>query len=271
MTTKICNGPLCLSKEVPIEDFLKNGKICRKCNCHTTKEYYKKNNRPYRKLKNELKENAQCIECGCKDVRLLEFDHIRSKTINISHSFSKSAIQNEVSNTQFLCVWCHRLKSRQQLDKIKDDNNVKYTITDRPTEGKVCSGKICKGQLRAPTDFYKATTNVCKECQSYGDRLQREANYNFLNKLKLELDSCNICFIKVTESTTCCFDFDHLRDKTTMLSNFVRKNKDTSLDIIEESKKCRLLCCKCHRIVTAKDYNYNCVSVTSNVSTNQVV
>jgi hypothetical protein len=253
---KVCKGPLCNSTDVLRTDFSPKSSICKKCLCYRTKQYYLKNDRPYRKYKNQLKREGSCVTCGCTDIRLLEFDHMGHKTMTISHSFSKSAIQKESTSTQFLCVWCHRLKSRKQLDLIKEKTNLQYTILDRPSEGKACKGLLCKGQLRNMADFYTPKNGMCKVCQSYGDRQQRESNYTFLQQLKLDIGECEQCKIEVTDDTTCCFDFDHLRDKTCMLSNFVRKNSDTTADILEESKKCRLLCCKCHRIVTASDFNY---------------
>lgn len=256
-TYKVCKGPLCNSTRVLVTNFSPKASICKQCTCHRTKEYYAKNDRPYRKYKNALKQGATCVTCGCADIRLLEFDHLGDKTITISHSFSKSAIKKESASTQFLCVWCHRLKSRKQLDLIKERTDLQYTIVDRPPEGKSCKGTLCQGKLRNLSDFYSTKHGVCKTCQSYGDRQQRDSNYTFLQNLKVDIGKCELCEIGVTDDTTCCFDFDHLRDKTCMLSTFVRKNSDTRASILEESTKCRLLCCKCHRIVTASDFNYS--------------
>jgi hypothetical protein len=257
--TKICKGILCKGTEKNITEFSPKSKICKKCVCHNTKEYYKKNNRPYRLKKNELKSEAKCVQCGCNDIRLLEFDHLDKKNFNICKNFSKESIVKEANLTQFLCVWCHRLKSREQMDEKKEQKS--FEITDRPTnpnDGKPCVGDLCQGKLQYHTMFYNMKKkSYCKICYSYKGRLVRELNGNFVNNLKLQLKECELCKIAVTEETVCCFDFDHLRDKTVNVSILVRLNSNRTKQIEEEAKKCRLLCCKCHRIVTAEQFKFN--------------
>jgi hypothetical protein len=260
MSLKICKGILCNGKELPLQDFSPSLKICKKCNCHKIKEYYKNNNRPYRKFKNDIKEKSECIKCGCNDISLLEFDHIGKKNITISKNFSKKTIENELQYVQILCIWCHRLKTRDELDEVKEINNQKYNIVNRPIdekEGKVCHGPLCEGKLQFLDKFYSNLKKNCIQCISYVSRTKREANLEFLNQMKLNKKECELCKIQVTKETTCCFDYDHLGDKTANLSAIVRLNKDTRQQMIDESKKCRLLCCKCHKIVTTKDYHFN--------------
>lgn len=48
-----------------------------------------------------------------------------------------------------------------------------------------------------------------------------------------------------------------IEKSTTEFSMLVRLNGDKTKQIEEEAKKCRLLCCKCHRIVTAEQFNFN--------------
>jgi hypothetical protein len=263
MQTKICKGPLCEGKEHPITNFSSKGSQCKKCNCHKIKEYYKINNRSYRKAKNIIKEKSSCVVCGCNDIRLLEFDHLGEKNIMIGKSFSSEKIKEEVKLTQILCVWCHRLKSREQMDKLKDKLTLKFNIDKRPInneEGRSCIGPICKGELQYFENFNnsrKRKISYCKICLAYNARIKREHNFNFNNNLKLSKKECEICKIQVTEENVCCFDFDHLHDKSVNISFLTRINKDTTQQMLEESKKCRLLCCKCHRIHTAEQLNYN--------------
>lgn len=259
-TTKICKGPLCNGIEKPTTDFSPSMRMCKPCNNHSTKEYYKKNDRPYRKYKNELKANSKCAECGCNDIRVLDFDHLGTKNVNICKSFSKQEIKNELQYTQVLCVWCHRLKTRKDLDIIVEKNKEQYVISDRPTskeEGKTCAGQLCKGQLQYLSNFPNSKKKTyCKPCISYRARMKRKHNYEFVTNLKLEHRNCELCDIQVTKENATCFDFDHLRDKSINISKLVLMNSNKTKEILEESKKCRLLCCKCHRIHTASQLNY---------------
>lgn len=259
--TKICKGSLCNGgTEKPLTEFSPKMRICKPCNNHSTKEYYKTHDRPYRKFKNEVKSNSKCAECGCDDIRVLDFDHMGTKNINICKSFSKEKIQNELQYTQVLCVWCHRLKTRKDIETQMEKFAEKYTIKDRPTtekEGKPCAGILCKGQLQYHSNFYNAKKkSYCKICQSYKARCNRIKNYEFVTELKLELKECELCKIQVTKETVHCFDFDHLDNKYRSIADYVRLNHDVTDRILEESKKCRLLCCKCHRIHTASQLNY---------------
>jgi hypothetical protein len=260
MDTKPCKGILCEGKELPLTEFSQKANICKKCTCHNIKEHYKKNGRKYRNYKNEIKQDSKCVECGCNDIRLLEFDHIDKKNINICKSFSKKAIENELNLVRVLCVWCHRLNTRKQLDKVKQNTDKMYTIMERPKtleEGRICVGKICNGNVQFNSQFYTSVkSSICKVCNSYESRLKREININYINELKLSLKECELCKRVVTSSTTSCFDFDHLHNKAIGIAEFTRKNKDLRNEILEESKKCRLLCCNCHRIFTAQQRGF---------------
>lgn len=260
-STKICKGTLCNGgTEKPITEFSPTLRICKSCNNHNTKEYYKKHDRPYRKYKNEIKANSKCAECGCNDIRVLDFDHLGTKTVNICKSFSKEEIKNELQYTQILCVWCHRLKTRKDIEIQMEKTAEQYNITDRPVrkeDGMTCAGPLCKGQLQYLKNFpISKKKTYCKPCISYRVKMKRIKNYEFVINLKLELGKCEMCELQVTKENATCFDFDHLRDKISTISNIARMNSDKTKEILEESKKCRLLCCKCHRIHTSSQLNY---------------
>jgi len=271
--TRICRGPLCEDSEKPIADFSPKASICKKCNCHKIKEHYKKNDRAYRKFKNEIKENSKCAECGITDIRVLEFDHHKGiKNINICKSFSREKIKSELEFTQVLCTWCHRLKTRKAFDRQIEETNKSFTITERPTsteDGRRCIGAICKGQLQFISLFPKTKKTYCNVCLSYRAYLIREKNRSFLRDLKLTAKECVICKKEVMVDNVSCFDYDHVdRDnKKTTLSILSRLNSDKSKEMIEESKKCRLLCCNCHKIHTAHQLNYKMTETIENPDT----
>jgi hypothetical protein len=253
-TTKICKGQLCNGIEKNISEFSIKNPLCKKCHCERIKNYYKENDRSYRKLKTEIRRDSECRLCGCKDIRLLEFDHISTKNINICKSFSKQKIQEELKYVQVICIWCHRLKTRKDLD---EDMSKKYEIENRPTdetEGKKCNGNICNGLLQYSNLFKKI--NICSLCDSYNARQRRMNNYNFIKETKMKIGKCELCSIEVNDKNFFCFDFDHIKDKKINISNLINKSFNTIDRITEEITKCRLLCCKCHKIHTAEQLSY---------------
>lgn len=259
---KLCRGPLCNGIEKPVTDFSPKESQCKKCVCHHQKEYYKKHDRPYRVFKNEIKANSKCAECGNSDMRVLDFDHNKGeKNIIVCKSFSSFAIKNELQYTQILCAWCHRLKSRKEMDEKMNLLTQTFNILNRPTiidNGRKCIGPLCKGQLQFIHLFPKTKKTYCNRCVSYRARIIRSKNYEFLKDQKLEAKECQICKKAVTEDTLCCFDYDHINpeEKSIQISMYVRMNYDTSQKMIEEIQKCRLLCCNCHRIHTAEQFKY---------------
>lgn len=263
-TTRVCKGALCNGIEKNSSEFYPKSKTyCKICSRHKINEYHKINGRAYRKYKNEIKSESKCAQCGCTDVRVLDFDHIGQKEFTIAKSFSKSNIENEIKQTQILCAWCHRLKTRNQMnDKMKQKDN-EYSILNRPSntlDGIVCNGKLCNGQYQYKEHFYnKQHTFYCKTCLSYHSRLQRVKNIDFVINIKLEIGKCQLCPKEVTRENSSCFDFDHLDVETKYknISQISHLNYDVSKLILEEVKKCRLLCCNCHRIYTASQFSFN--------------
>lgn len=72
---------------------------------------------------------------------------------------------------------------------------------------------------------------------------------DYVNNIKKNIGKCQLCEIEVTDETLCCFDFDHLNPETKIkeISQMVRNPIER---IQTEIDKCRLLCCKCHRLHT---------------------
>lgn|SRR3989304_4133342 len=85
------------------------------------KSYYVEKAR-LRKLRNleyieNLKKSGQCVDCGNKDIRVLDFDHLPefTKSRNVStgarRSWSIKRLDDEISKCQIRCANCHRIKT----------------------------------------------------------------------------------------------------------------------------------------------------------------
>jgi hypothetical protein len=179
-------------------------------------------------------------------------------------------INQELSKGRFLCVWCHRLETAGENNYLKETrievvSKEKWEPLDE--NPKVCRGILCNGALRNSLYFYtrKRNGNVCgncKRCISLQRTRNRAELKNNVDAIKLSIGKCSECFIPVSDETVCCFDFDHLerQDKLCDISTMISKLKSFS-SIKEEIAKCRLLCCKCHRIHTSVQMNYTKIYV----------
>lgn len=64
-----------------------------------------------------------CIDCGEKDPRVLEFDHVREQksdcVSNLITSHSTKRIFQEISKCEVRCANCHKRKTVKQLNQFK--------------------------------------------------------------------------------------------------------------------------------------------------------
>jgi hypothetical protein len=107
----------------------------------------------------------------------------------------------------------------------------------------------------------KITQNLCCKCHVIVTILREkgEGNYthlylekmNYVNSLRSE--GCEIC--KFFDATILrYFEFDHIdpKEKIAIISDMIRKKEYSIEQLIEECKKCRVLCRACHRIHTSQ-------------------
>jgi phage terminase large subunit len=129
--TRICGR---CKIEQPLDNFgvktKKNGKVvlqpyCKNCNKAYHKEHYNRNKKVYLdKTKDYKKANQQrlleylrdkqCKDCGIKDYRVFEFDHLADKKANISavmKSWCWETLLTEIDKCDIVCCNCHRIRT----------------------------------------------------------------------------------------------------------------------------------------------------------------
>jgi hypothetical protein len=138
MAKRYCN---CCMEAREIEDFnWKNREkgihqsSCRFCIAEKNRKHYIDNKQVYiskakrrniriydenRKLLCEYLSTHPCVDCGCDDVRVLEFDHVRGlKTDEVTRILSTraswSTIEAEIAKCEVRCANCHRLKTYER-------------------------------------------------------------------------------------------------------------------------------------------------------------
>jgi hypothetical protein len=60
-----------------------------------------------------------CVDCGIRDIRVLEFDHVTGKDHNVTkmanHGYSIQSIRSEISKCEVRCCNCHFIKTQERM------------------------------------------------------------------------------------------------------------------------------------------------------------
>ena len=70
----------------------------------------------------EYKRENPCVDCGARDIDVLQFDHRNSAdkvdAVNkLANSSSYDAVVKEIDKCDVRCANCHQLKHKEQYDK----------------------------------------------------------------------------------------------------------------------------------------------------------
>src|SRR5579883_2746968 len=107
---------------------------CRACLKEANRVHYLNNAQAYKdraierntRMRNENKQKLlvylqehHCVDCGCSDIRVLDFDHVRGKKIeNIAVLISQGTpwprIEAEIAKCEVRCANCHRIKTTER-------------------------------------------------------------------------------------------------------------------------------------------------------------
>ena len=116
------NCKVCVREKDKI-NYYKNLEISRKKAATSKKEIrYKK-----RQVILEYLKKCFCIDCGENNPIVLEFDHIKNKTFNVSYLIHKDVSLNkifaEIDKCEVRCANCHRIKTAKDFNyyRLKGD------------------------------------------------------------------------------------------------------------------------------------------------------
>lgn len=104
--------------------------LCKDCHSKYRREHYLRNREKYlvkakrwnkkqtfslRAFIFDYLSNHPCVDCGSKDVRVLDFDHERDKKMGIAQMIrnchSLSSVEKEIKKCRVRCANCHRIKT----------------------------------------------------------------------------------------------------------------------------------------------------------------
>jgi hypothetical protein len=120
----------------------------------------------------------------------------------------------------------------------QEKNETEFTLRKASRDGLTASCKKCKQQLDTAV-YQKHRSKRIEYVKSHTAK-----NQAIIGQLKIDT-GCQMCGLK--DSRPWLFDFDHLGDKTRLVSRMMSHKIG---DIIAETKKCQVLCSNCHRTIT---------------------
>ncbi len=111
--------------------------MCRSCKKDYNKSYYERTKQVHNpsryarteQIRQETRERLldyfsvhPCVDCGIRDVRVLEFDHLRDKTYNIASMlhFSWAKVLQEIEKCEVVCANCHRIRTGNRNNSYRN-------------------------------------------------------------------------------------------------------------------------------------------------------
>lgn len=237
-------------------EYLSTGKKlrrCKECSLRYTKEKVYENKKKLIELS-----GGKCKKCNRIDIPLIyDFHHIdpNSKNFNICKKLTSNINQEileEVKKCELLCCICHRIEEHKFISchntrHFIDGLAIKRAgqISHRKTIIKFCT------KCNKKTEFWEYKRTKCRRGTGPDSRCKLCCYYYSRNKLKtnkelyvkLKGGKCTVCSIV---EHACVYDFHHLNPNEKIFQ-ISEKMSNNIIDIIDELKKCILLCCLCHR------------------------
>ena len=235
-----------------------------------------------------------CVDCAEKDIVVLQFDHLRDKSIDVSVMISTGAswhrIEAEIAKCEMRCANCHHKKTARERGYRKLTATLSVEVPKArqrlPVQMELGTGatltcRVCDA-AKPVTEFpYRSRDRgtrqyICRSCRSDYHRQwwakNRVAQMPRIRRNRKKRDrelEQRIWDILLTSPCVDCGEadltvlhFDHLRDKVEEISTMWRRRR--SWQTVElEIAKCQVRCANCHARKTAREQgNYKLLTVT---------
>jgi 5-methylcytosine-specific restriction endonuclease McrA len=288
--------PLCQFPPVRRSEPEKLQSWCRACFAEANRRNYLRNidrerARLYRQKASRIAESKEraieyllehpCVDCGEKDIIVLQFDHLHDKSFDVSVMISTGTtwtrIAIEIAKCDVRCANCHRRETaRRRLRGTVATVGVPK-IRLKPVQLRIAAAAVLRtcrvcGEQKPLTEFpfrsIVADTRhwICLACQRawsqawYASTVDRPVRamrargsarrgqlaaqtFAYLNE-----HPCVDC----GESDPIVLDFDHLRDKVAAVSTLVMLRRPW-IEVRSEIDKCEVRCANCHARKTARE------------------
>jgi len=272
----VCFGPLCgidgkihqISQRYTLDQ-----ETCIECRAHTKTKVLKERHEIRRP------EGAVCLHCGESNQLFLEHNHIEpdKKSIGVSKITGMWKLKLELKKTELLCVFCHRDVTKEQFAKIRIDYEQKANESVEKSVGQElrrCIGILCNPiDRKMPLSMFSAHSNTidklnswCKCCNGANSQNVIARNREHVESIKRAIGACKVCSYSVIDQVTnqpryhhfdAKGEIDEKNVKISRVANLAGKSSASAIaEIDAEVLKCDLLCGKCHRLKTARDFGW---------------
>lgn len=108
-------------KKAMAKEYTSFQNLCNPCLKQYKKEWHLKRNLDIRVFLFNYRIKKGCVDCGNKDPRVLEFDHLRNKKFNLGRAHMMKGltikeVRSEVRKCAVRCGNCHKKKTHKEQD-----------------------------------------------------------------------------------------------------------------------------------------------------------
>jgi hypothetical protein len=228
-----------------------------------------------------------CVDCGERDIVVLEFDHIGDKVADVSAyaggGRTWARVQAEIDKCEVRCANCHRKKTRERSGNRGTaalEAEIARRTTTPPVQLRldatlgIRTCRVC-GDTKLLIEFpYRSLRRqtrqwICLLCQRDYTKewyarnrkrqiaMARERSRHATAELKTRVREYLLAHpcVDCGEPDPGVLDFDHLRNKKANVSTLVQSGISWE-SLADEIAKCEVRCANCHRRRTARNGRY---------------